>query len=70
VTLRNARHRPAIDLKMVTEIPSEIRRSIDDEAAWRDVIGPKISATSLRNGSDESRARKNQHKKNIREDEF
>ena len=47
VTLCDAAHRPAIDLKMVTEIPTEIGRSLDGEAARREVIGSEISGTSL-----------------------
>jgi hypothetical protein len=68
VTLYDAPHRPAIDLKTITEIPSEVRRSIDGEAARRgvtirpDVTGP---AFSLRNSADENCAPKNQHQKNI-----
>ena len=67
VTLGDAPHRPAIDLKIETEIPSEVRRSIHDEAARREVvIRPEVpTGTSLRNSADENCASKNQHQKNI-----
>ena len=38
MTLCDASHRPAIDLKIETEIPSEVRRSIHDDAAGREVV--------------------------------
>ena len=56
-------HRPAVDLKMETEIPSEVRRSIDGEAARRDVTGPEVT-TPLRKGANEHCAPENQHQKN------
>jgi hypothetical protein len=68
VTLYEGRHRPAIDLKIETEIPSEVRRSIYDEAARREVmIRPEVptGAFSLRNSADENCAPENQHQKNI-----
>ena len=43
MTLYEGRHGPAIDLKIETEIPSEVRRSIYDEAARRDVIRPEVT---------------------------
>ena len=49
---------------METEIPSEVRRSIDGEAARRDVTGPEIT-TPLRQGANEHCASENQHQKNI-----
>ena len=52
VTLCDAAHRPAIDLKMVTQIPTEIRRSLDGEATRREMIGPEVS-TSLRKSTNE-----------------
>ena len=43
VTLCDVRHGPAIDLKIESEIPSEVRRSIYDEAARREmVIRPEV----------------------------
>ena len=57
-------HRPAVDLKMETEIPSEVRRSFYSEAARR-VIRPEVSSTSLRKSANEHCAPKNQHQKNI-----
>ena len=68
MTLGEAPHRPAIDQKIETEIPSEVRRSIHDKAARREVmIGPEVptGAFSLRNSADENCASKNQHQKNI-----
>ena len=67
MTLGDAPHRPAIDLKIETEIPSEVRRSIYGEAARCVVTGPEVTrvGTSLRNGADENCAPKNQHQKNI-----
>jgi len=58
-------HRPAVDLKMETEIPSEVRRSIDCEATGRDVISPEVTGTSLRKSANEHCAPENQHQKNI-----
>jgi hypothetical protein len=49
---------------MEPEIPSEVRRSIDNEAARRDVISPEVTSTSLRNSVDEYCTPKNQHQKN------
>jgi hypothetical protein len=72
-TLYDARHRPAIDLKIETEIPSEVRRSIYDEPARREVvIRPEVPrwGASLRNSADEDCAPKNQHHKNICEAVF
>jgi hypothetical protein len=66
VTLDDAPRRPAIDQKIETEIPSEVGRSIYDDAARREVmIRPKVSLTSLRNSADENCAPENQHQKNI-----
>ena len=58
-------HRPAVDLKMETEIPSEVRHSIDGEAARREVTGPEVTSTSLRESANEHCAPENQHQKNI-----
>jgi hypothetical protein len=65
-TLYDARHRPAIDLKIETEIPSEVRRSIYDEPARREVvIRPEDpDGGPLRNSADEI-AHPNQHHQNI-----
>jgi hypothetical protein len=65
VTLYEGRHGPAIDLKIETEIPSEVRRSIYGEAARRDVIRPDVTSASLRNSANEHCAPENQHQKNI-----
>ena len=67
-TLGDAPHRPAIDQKIETEIPSEVRCSIHDDAARREVvIRPDVptGALSLRNRADENRAPENQHQKDI-----
>ena len=50
---------------METEIPSEVRRSIDGEATGRDVISPEVTGTSLRKSANEHCAPENQHQKNI-----
>jgi hypothetical protein len=66
VTLGETPHRRAIDLKIETEIPSEVRRPIYGEAARRVVmIRPEVWGLSLRNSADENCAPKNQHRKNI-----
>jgi hypothetical protein len=66
VTLCDVRHRPAIDLKIVTEIPSEVRYSIDGEAArWVVMIRPEVPSASLRNSADQNRAYKATNQKNI-----
>jgi hypothetical protein len=67
VTLREAPCGPAIDLKIETEIPSEVRRSVYRKAARRVVmIGPEVpGGTSLRNSANENCAPKNQRQKNI-----
>jgi hypothetical protein len=57
-------HRPAVDLKMETDIPSKVRRSFDSEAARR-VIRPEVTNTSLRKSANEHCAPENQHQKNI-----
>jgi hypothetical protein len=52
-------------LKTETDIPSEIRRSIDGEAARRvEVIRSEVT-TCVRKCADEDRARKNQHQKTV-----
>jgi hypothetical protein len=67
VSLDDARNRPAIDQKIETEIPSEVRRSIHGEQARREVvIRPEVPrGTSLRNRANENCAPENQHQKNI-----
>ena len=59
VTLCDAARWPAIDLKMVTEIPTEIGRSLDGEAARREVIRPEVSRTSFRKSTNEHSAPEN-----------
>jgi hypothetical protein len=65
--LYHARYRLAIDLKMETEIPSEVRRPIDGEAARRDVISSEVTGASLGKSANEHCASENQHQKNLRE---
>ena len=66
MSLDDAPNRPAIDQKIETEIPSEVRRSIYDDAARREVvIRPEKTLTPLRNSADENCAPENQHQKNI-----
>ena len=64
----DAPHRPAVNQKIETEIPSEVRRSIHDEKAGREVvIRPEVRRcrTALRNTANENCAPENQHQKNI-----
>jgi hypothetical protein len=68
VTLCDASDRLTVDLKSETEIPSEVRRSVHDDAARREVvIRPEVPrrGSSLRNSADENSAPENQHEKNI-----
>src|SRR4029077_647115 len=56
--------RPAIDLKIETDIPPEVRYSSHRKAARRVVmIRPEVPGTSLRNSADENCAPKNQNRK-------
>ena len=57
---------------METEIPAEVRRSVDGEATRREVvIRPEVTSTSMRNRANEHCASENRHQKNIpREAEF
>src|SRR5436190_9281810 len=65
VTLYDVRDGPAIDLKIETEIPSEVRGSIHDEPArWEVVIRPEVPGTPLRNGADADYAGKSKNHKN------
>src|SRR4029077_5728846 len=60
--------RHAIDQKIESKIPPEVRHSIHSEAARRVVmIRPEITTrgTSLGSSADENCAPKNQHQKNI-----
>ena len=50
---------------MESEIPSEVRRPIDGEAARRDVISSEVTGASLRKSANEHCASENQHQKNI-----
>ena len=67
MSLGDAPNRPAIDQKIETEIPSEVRRSIyGDAARWEVVIRAEVRlGASLRNNADENCAPENQHQKNI-----
>jgi hypothetical protein len=64
-TLYEGGDRPAIDLKIEAEIPSEVRRSIYDEATWWNVTRPEVTSPRLCNSADESSAAKSQYQKNI-----
>ena len=67
VTLYDVRDGPAIDLKIETEIPSEVRCSIHDEPPrWEVVIRPEVPrrGTSLRGSADADCARKSKNEKN------
>ena len=63
-TVYDISHRSAIDLKMETDVPSEVRCSFDSEAARRDVTGPEVPGTSLRKRANEHCAPKNENQKN------
>ena len=68
MSLDDAPNRPAIDQKIETDIPSEVRRSIHGEQARREVvIRPEVPrwGTSLRNNADKNCAPENQRQKNI-----
>ena len=68
MTLGDASHGLTIDQKIETEIPSEVRRSIHDDVAGREVvIRPEVRRwrTALRNTANENCAPENQHQKNI-----
>ena len=65
LTLRYTACRPAIDLKIVTEIPAEIRRPIDGEAAGPEVTRPEVTGPRLRNSDQENCAAKRQRQNNI-----
>src|SRR5262245_16648977 len=66
-TLYDVCHRLAVDPKIETEIPSEVRRSFDGEEARREVTRVEVTrpGTSLRHSADENCAPKNQDQKNI-----
>jgi hypothetical protein len=67
VTLSEVRDGPAIDLKIESEIPSEVRCSIHGEPPrWEVVIRPEVPrrGTSLRDSADADRARKSKNEKN------
>src|ERR1700747_2615835 len=49
---------------MVTDVPSEVRGPVDDEAARRYVISPEITSTSLRKVANEHCTPENQRQKN------
>src|ERR1700747_1792897 len=63
--LSDVRHRPAIDLEVESEIPSEVRYSIHDEAARRVVIIPEVIGTCLRNSADQHCVYKTTYQKNV-----
>ena len=66
-TLYDAPDRPAIDLKSETQIPSEVRRSIDSDEARREVsIRPEVTRrTSSGSSADQNCAPKTKDEKNV-----
>ena len=66
VTLRDVRHRPAINLKIEGKIPSKVRRSVDDQLTGRNVARPEATGrgTSLRNSANAHCARKRKNQNN------
>ncbi len=66
MTLRDVPHGPAINLKIESEIPSEVRRSVDDQVTVGDVTRPEVTRrwTSLRNSADADCARKSKNQNN------
>src|SRR6266853_1477706 len=57
VTLYDGRNRPAIDLEMESQIPSEVRHSFHNQATRR--------RTPLRNSADGNCAQKSKNQKNL-----
>src|SRR2546430_5907997 len=57
VTLHDVRDRPAIDLEMESQIPSEVRHSLHNQATRR--------RTPLRNSADGNCVRKSKNQKNL-----
>jgi len=57
VTLYDVRDRPAIDLEMESQIPSEVRHSLHNQATRR--------GTPLRNSADGNCAQKSKNQKNL-----
>src|SRR6266700_1715659 len=57
LTLYDVRDRPAIDLEMESQIPSEVRHSLHNQATRR--------ATPLRNSADGNCAQKSKNQKNL-----
>ena len=67
VTIYDVRDGSAIDLKIESEIPSEVRCSIHGEPPrWEVVIRPEVPrrGTSLRDSADADCARKSNNQKN------
>jgi len=66
VTLGEVRYGPPINLEIESEIPSEVRRPVDDQVTGRDVTRPEVTrrGTSLRNSADADCARKSNNQKN------
>lgn len=65
VALCDASGGPSIDLKMVSEIPTKIRGSLDDEAAGCSVIRAGVSGSRLHKSAEEQRTTENQHQENF-----
>jgi hypothetical protein len=62
VALRDAAHGSSIDLEMISEIPTKIRRSLDGEAA-RGCMITRVSGARLRKGA--QCTTENQHQKDF-----
>ena len=68
MTLCEVRDRPAINLQIESEIPSEVRDAIHDEVTRREMmIRPIVirRGTALRNSADKTRAHKSENQKNL-----
>ena len=66
MTLGEVRYGPPINLEIESEIPSEVRRPVDDQVTGRDVTRPEVTrlGTSLPNSADADCARKSNNQKN------
>jgi hypothetical protein len=65
VTLRDVRHRPAVDLEIEREVPSEVRRPVHDQVTGRMTrVEVTRRGTCLRDSADADRARKSKNEKN------
>src|SRR4029077_20107077 len=66
MTLCHIRHRTAVDLQIETQVPSEVRRSLNNQAARREMtIRPKVTFSPLCNSSDANCADKTKSQTNV-----